>query len=125
MVRKYEKRIRCRHFKGFRKHGLDLAYLVFFDDVPEVVAQKEQLALRVVDDVDDAPYTEDYHLGLWVTGKKVVNSWAHPDESRDGYKRQGCVRTGILADEYFHSGDCRTGANGGNHPEESLSLIHI
>ena len=27
-----------------------------------------------------APYTEDYHLGLWVTGKKVVNSWAHPDE---------------------------------------------
>lgn len=27
-----------------------------------------------------APYSEDYHLGLWLTGKKVSNSWAHPDE---------------------------------------------
>lgn len=24
-----------------------------------------------------ATYSEDYHLGLWVTGKKVANSWAH------------------------------------------------
>ena len=51
---------------GERKHGLDLAYLVFFDDVPEVVAQKEQLAFRVVDDVDDVgrgeilQYRDDY-----------------------------------------------------------------
>ena len=35
----------------------------------------------------------------------------------------GCVRTGILADDYFHSGDCRTGANGGNHPEESFPRL--
>ncbi|WP_302608247.1 phenylalanine--tRNA ligase subunit beta, partial [uncultured Bacteroides sp.] len=26
-----------------------------------------------------AAYSEDYHLGLWVTGKRVTNSWAHPD----------------------------------------------
>ena len=25
-------------------------------------------------------YSEEYHLGLWVTGKKVCNSWAHCDE---------------------------------------------
>ena len=27
-----------------------------------------------------APYTEDYHLSLWVTGNRVSNSWAHTDE---------------------------------------------
>ena len=25
--------------------------------------------------------------------------------------------------DYFHSGDCRTGANGGNHPEESFPRL--
>ncbi|MCD8301852.1 MAG: phenylalanine--tRNA ligase subunit beta [Prevotellaceae bacterium] len=25
-------------------------------------------------------YSEDFHLGLWVTGKRVEGSWAHPDE---------------------------------------------
>ena len=38
-----------------------------------------------------APYTEDYHLGLWVTGKKVVNSWAHPDESSSVYELKAYV----------------------------------
>ncbi len=27
-----------------------------------------------------APYSEALHLGLWITGKRVTNSWAHPDE---------------------------------------------
>ncbi|MDO4780040.1 MAG: phenylalanine--tRNA ligase subunit beta [Bacteroides sp.] len=27
-----------------------------------------------------APYSENYHLGLWVTGKHIKNSWAHADE---------------------------------------------
>ena len=35
----------------------------------------------------------------------------------------GCFRTGILADDYFHPGDCRTGADGGNHPEEGFSCF--
>ncbi len=34
-------------------------------------------------------------------------------------------RTGILADDYFHSGDCRTGADGGNHSEESFACSCI
>ena len=25
-----------------------------------------------------AAYAEEYHLGLWVTGKRVSNSWAIP-----------------------------------------------
>ena len=27
-----------------------------------------------------AAYREDYHLGLWLTGKRVEGSWAHPNE---------------------------------------------
>ena len=33
-----------------------------------------------------AAYSEDYHLGLWVTGKRVTNSWAHPDENSSVYE---------------------------------------
>ena len=33
-----------------------------------------------------AAYTENYHLGLWVTGKKVSNSWAHADEESSVYE---------------------------------------
>ena len=38
-----------------------------------------------------APYSEDYHLGLWVTGKKVSNSWAHPDENSSVYELKAYV----------------------------------
>ena len=27
-----------------------------------------------------ACYSEDYHLGLWITGKRVNGNWAHPNE---------------------------------------------
>mgnify|MGYP000187654608 CR=1 FL=1 len=36
-------------------------------------------------------YSEDYHLGLWVTGKKVANSWAHPDENSSVYELKAYV----------------------------------
>ena len=38
-----------------------------------------------------APYSEDYHLGLWVTGKKVSNSWAHVDENSSVYELKAYV----------------------------------
>ena len=38
-----------------------------------------------------ATYSEDYHLGLWVTGKKVANSWAHPDENSSVYELKAYV----------------------------------
>jgi phenylalanyl-tRNA synthetase beta chain len=41
-------------------------------------------------------YAEDYHLGLWVTGKKVVNSWAHPDEDSSVYELKAYVENIFL-----------------------------
>lgn len=38
-----------------------------------------------------AAYSEDYHLGLWVTGKRVSNSWAHADEETSVYELKAYV----------------------------------
>jgi phenylalanyl-tRNA synthetase beta chain len=38
-----------------------------------------------------AAYSEDYHLGLWVTGKRVSNSWAHPEENSSIYELKAYV----------------------------------
>ena len=40
---------------------------------------------------DLAPYTETYRLGLWVTGERVSNSWAHPDEHSSVYELKAYV----------------------------------
>ena len=44
--------------------------------VPGVSSSRDP---EVIKHVLDA-YSEDYHLGLWCTGKRVSGSWAHPDE---------------------------------------------
>lgn len=36
---------------------------------------------EVIKHVLDA-YSEDYHLGIWITGKRVSGSWAHADEDQ-------------------------------------------
>ena len=36
-------------------------------------------------------YTEEYHLGMWVTGKRVQGSWAHPDEDSSFYELKAYV----------------------------------
>jgi phenylalanyl-tRNA synthetase beta chain len=38
-----------------------------------------------------SPYSEDYHLGLWLTGKRVANSWAHADEQSTVYELKAYV----------------------------------
>ena len=38
-----------------------------------------------------APYSEDYHLGLWLTGKRVAGSWAHADEDSSVYEMKAYV----------------------------------
>ncbi len=38
-----------------------------------------------------AAYSEDYHLGLWLTGKRVSNSWAHQDENSSVYELKAYV----------------------------------
>lgn len=48
-----------------------------------------------------AAYTEDYHLGLWLTGKRVEGSWAHADEEATFFELEAYVenilrRIGLL-----------------------------
>ena len=43
---------------------------------------------------DDDPmqaYKEQYHCGLWVTGKRVEGSWAHKNEDSSFYELSACV----------------------------------
>lgn len=37
-------------------------------------------------------YTEDYHLGLWITGNRVSASWAHADEKSSVYELKAFVQ---------------------------------
>ena len=46
------------------------------DIIPGVSSSRDP---EVIKHVLDA-YSEDFHLGLWVTGKRVEGSWAHADE---------------------------------------------
>ena len=45
-------------------------------------------------DADDPikAYTEELHLGLWLTGKRVEGSWAHPDEKSSFYELKAYVQ---------------------------------
>lgn len=38
-----------------------------------------------------APYHEDYHLALWLTGKRVNGNWAHADEDSSVYELKAYV----------------------------------
>ncbi len=38
-----------------------------------------------------AAYTEEYHLGLWLTGNRVEGSWAHPNEASTVYELKANV----------------------------------
>lgn len=43
------------------------------------------------DNVVLSPYSEDYHLGLFICGKRVEGSWAHPDEDSSIYELKANV----------------------------------
>ena len=38
-----------------------------------------------------AQYVEDYRLGLWITGNRVENNWAHPNEKSSVYELKAYV----------------------------------
>lgn len=38
-----------------------------------------------------SPYSEDLHMGIWLTGKRVSNSWAHADEQTSFYELKADV----------------------------------
>ena len=62
----------CYYFHAERKCA---------DIIPGVSSSRDP---EVIKHVLDA-YSEDYHLGLWVTGQRVSGSWAHPDEEQTFY----------------------------------------
>ena len=41
-------------------------------------------------------YREEYHLGMWVTGRRVAGSWAHPNEESSFYELKAYVEN-VLA----------------------------
>ncbi len=43
-----------------------------------------------------AAYKEDSHVGLWVTGNRVANSWAHADEASSVYELKAYVENIFL-----------------------------
>ena len=57
------------------------------DIVPGVSSSRDP---EVIKHVLDA-YNEDYHLGLWLTGKRVSGSWAHADEDASVYELKAHV----------------------------------
>lgn len=62
------------------------------DIIPGVSSSRDP---EVIKHVLDA-YSEDYHLGLWVTGKRVSGSWIHADEASTFYELKAYVMN-ILA----------------------------
>ena len=57
------------------------------DIIPGVSSSRDP---EVIKHVLDA-YSEDYHLGLWQTGKRVSGSWAHADEDSSIYELKAHV----------------------------------
>ena len=57
------------------------------DIIPGVSSSRDP---EVIKHVLDA-YNEDYHLGLWQTGKRVEGSWAHADEDVTVYELKAHV----------------------------------
>ncbi|KAA6321785.1 Phenylalanine--tRNA ligase beta subunit, partial [termite gut metagenome] len=46
---------------------------------------------RKIPEKDLAAYSEEYHLGMWLTGKKASGSWAHADENSSIYELKAYV----------------------------------
>lgn len=42
------------------------------------------------------PYSEEYHLGLWITGNKTAQTWIHPEEKASFYELKAYVEN-VLA----------------------------
>ena len=57
------------------------------DIIPGVSSSRDP---EVIKHVLDA-YSEDYHLGLWVTGMHISGSWAHADECSSFYELKAYV----------------------------------
>jgi len=66
-------------------------------------------------------YTQEYHLALWVTGKRVQGSWAHPDEDSSFFELKAYVQN-ILRRLGVQPGPIVTEAGQNNIFDKSLVL---
>lgn len=66
-------------------------------------------------------YTQEYHLALWVTGKRVQGSWAHPDEDSSFFELKAYVQN-ILRRLVVQPGTIVTEAGQNNIFDKSLVL---
>ena len=66
-------------------------------------------------------YTQEYHLALWVTGKRVQGSWAHPDEDSSFFELKAYVQN-ILRRLGVQQGTIVTEAGQNNIFDKSLVL---
>ena len=66
-------------------------------------------------------YTQEYHLALWVTGKRVQGSWAHPDEDSSFFELKAYVQN-ILRRLGVQPGTIITEAGQNNIFDKSLVL---
>ena len=78
------------------------------------------------DDVILSEYKEDYRLGLWISGKRVENNWAHADENASVFELKAhieniMIRAGIniegitwgsFSNDIYSSGITITSASG-------------
>lgn len=67
-------------------------------------------------------YTQDQHLGLWVTGKRVENSWAHPNEDASFYELKAYVEN-ILVRLGLSLQAVTLGKGENNIFEDSISIV--
>ena len=81
-----------------------------------------------------APYSEGYRLGVWVTGKRVSSSWAHPDEKSSVFELKAYVeniftRMGISpkarVEETFNDEIMASGLSYRSHGGKELAVIGV
>ncbi len=87
------------------------------DIIPGVSSSRDP---EVIKHVLDA-YSEDYHMGLWVTGRRVSGSWAHPDEDSTFWELKAYVMN-ILERAGLKMGQVVIAAGGEDIFDKSLEL---
>jgi phenylalanyl-tRNA synthetase, beta subunit, non-spirochete bacterial len=108
---------------NIRRQSSDLRFFEFGKCYYFDAAKREALKEPGKDGQPQNPlraYSEDYHVGLWITGNRVSGSWAHADEESSVYelkasvqnifKRVGLALNALQAEEFenaiFSSGLC-------------------
>lgn len=75
---------------NIRRQSADLRFFEFgkcyyFDGTRRTAISEEQQGNPL------KAYSEDYHLGLWITGQRISSSWAHKDQEASFYELKACV----------------------------------